>query len=327
MPSLLDHELNFLMIKTFKSYWRNHATPALVQTGLKATMKLPSQLPLPLSLLRLGMDQSAALTFPAREDVELHETVLLTVPALRITPATVSETAILYFHGGAFFAGSPRSHVGLASEIAVRSHATVFVVDYRRAPEFTYPAALHDGIAAYRGLLNLGYAPQQIMVGGDSAGATHALNLVLNRRDQGDVLPAGIFLLSPFVDLSLSSPSVRSNARIDPMLTAQALRRGVESYRGYLQANDPRISPLFADLTGLPPLLIQAGSNEILHDDSIKLSDHAAQAGVIVHYHIYQGMWHNFQMFAGYIPAARQALNEIAHFVRQYLPRGTLAAV
>jgi len=316
------------MIKRLKTYWRDHATPALVQTGLKASIKLPSQLPLPLSLLRLGMDQSAALTFPARDDVELHETVLLTVPTLRITPRTkVSETAILFFHGGAFFAGSPRSHQALASEIAVRSHATVFVVDYRRAPEFTYPAALHDGIAAYRGLLNLGYAPEQIMVGGDSAGATHALNLVIDRRDHGDVLPAGIFLLSPFVDLSLSSPSVRSNARIDPMLTAQALRRGVDSYRGYLQADDPRISPLFADLAGLPPMLIQAGSNEILHDDSIKLSDRAAQAGVIVHYHIYQGMWHNFQMFAEYIPAARQALNEIARFIRQHLKQGETVPV
>ncbi len=287
----------------------------LVKTSLRASFKLPSLLPLPLTVLRQAME-GGALLFRPRTDVIIEKAALAGVPAERVTPQSKVDRVLLHFHGGAFFAGSSRTHRALAADLAVRGRVRVYMLDYRRAPEHPYPAALRDGLACYQALLDEGWHASQIVLGGDSGGCAHILSLVIALRDRGQPLPAGLVMISPYLDLTLSLPSVAANAARDPMVTAHALRRGGDGYRGDIPENDPRVSPLFADLHGLPPVLVQAGSEEILLDDALQFSERARAAGVEVNCHIYGGMWHNFQMFNAIIATADQALDEIGHFIR-----------
>lgn len=298
---------------------------AAVKTSLRLLFKLPSRLPLPLTVLRAAMEQGAALFQPRRE-ASVTPLRLGGVDGERIACAQ-PQRVILHFHGGAFFAGSTHTHRALASELAVRGEAEVFLLNYRLAPEHVYPAALDDGLAAYAALRAQGYAAGDIVLGGDSGGCAHALSLALHLRDAGEPLPAGIFMISPFVDLTLSNPSVAGRRERDPMVTATALRRGADGYRGALGPRDPRVSPLFADLRGLPPLLVQAGSDEILVDDARLLAERARAAGVSVECQVFAGMWHNFQMFNRLVATAEEALEDIGWFVRRVTEVGVLAAV
>lgn len=290
-------------------------TRTVVKTALRTSFKLPSLLPLPESVLRQAME-GGALMFRPRADAIVEKVSLAGVSAERITPKGKVDRVMLHFHGGAFFAGSARTHRALGTELAVRSHARVYMLNYRLAPEHPYPAALQDGLACYQALLDQGWKPGQIVLGGDSGGCAHILSLAIALRDRGQPLPAGMIMISPYLDLTLSLPSVAANARRDPMVTAHALRRGGDGYRGDIPGNDPRVSPLFAELHSLPPVLVQAGSEEILLDDALQFSERARAAGVEVNCHIYGGMWHNFQMFNALIFTADQALDEIGHFIR-----------
>jgi len=287
----------------------------LTRAALRASFKLPSLLPLPLPLMRSLLDRAAGI-FQPRADVLIEQTTLGGLPVERITPPGQPKRVLLHFHGGAFFAGSARSHRALGSELAARGQAVVYLLDYRRAPEHPYPAALEDGLQAHRALLAQGWSPCQIVLGGDSGGCALILALAVALREQGQTLPAGLVMISPYLDLTLSLPSVTANARRDPMITALSLRRGGDAWRRDIPADDPRVSPLFADLRGLPPVLVQAGGDEILLDDALGFSDRARAAGVKVRSHVYPGMWHNFQMFNALIPTAGEALDEIGLFVR-----------
>ncbi|MEC7118624.1 MAG: alpha/beta hydrolase [Pseudomonadota bacterium] len=288
----------------------------LVKAGLRSTFKLGSLSPLPLSVLRATMELGAKLFMP-RQDVSIDHVKLGTVSAARIRPKQPTHRVMLHLHGGAFFAGSSQTHLAMATELAARCHATVYMLDYRRAPEHPYPAALDDGLAAYHALLGQGASPEQIVLGGDSGGCAHILSLAIALRDQGLPLPAALIMMSPFVDLTLTLASVSANAKRDPMLTAHALKRGADAYRGKIALDDPRISPLFAALHDLPPMLIQVGREEILLDDAVQLAERITAAGGHAECHIYQGMWHNFQMFNHLIVEAEDALEQIASFIRQ----------
>lgn len=288
----------------------------VVKTALRVSFKLPSRLPLPIAALRAGMEYGALL-FPVRRDVHVERVMLAGVPAERLSPTGRTGTVLLHLHGGAFMAGSAKTHRALGAELAARSGAMVYMLEYRLSPEHAYPAALHDGLAAYRALLAQGHAPEDIVLGGDSGGCAHILSLALALRDAREPLPAGLAMVSPYVDVTLSCPSVTHRRERDPMVTAHALRRGSDGYRGAIAAADPRVSPLFADLRGLPPVLVQAGSEEILHDDATRLGDRLLAAGVAADCRIYPGMWHNFQMFSSLVPTADRALDELAHFVRR----------
>lgn len=287
----------------------------LLRTSLRVCFKLPSGLPLPASVLRQGMEFGSQL-FRVHPEAAVKALTLGGISTEKISSAADTRSAILHLHGGAFFAGSSRTHRAMASEIAVRSGCTVYMVNYRLAPEHPYPAALEDGLASYKALLAEGYAAENIMLGGDSGGCTHILALAVALRDQGLPLPCGLFMISPFLDLSLSNPSVARNKGRDPMVTAYSLRRGADGYRARLHAKDKRVSPLFADLTGLPPVLVQAGQDEILADDATQFSALAKRAGMQVDCRLYEGMWHNFQMFNAFSLTADRALDEIAEFVR-----------
>ncbi|EPG37035.1 alpha/beta hydrolase [Acinetobacter colistiniresistens] len=295
-----------------------------LKIGLRLSFKLASGLALPFPVLRTAMEVGSTI-FKPRADVWVKQIKLRDALDQRIvfaevaTPENEAQGVLLHCHGGAFFAGSSRTHRALSTEFAARGGVKVYMLDYRRAPEHPYPAALEDVKSVYQHLLNDGWKPEQIILGGDSGGCALALALAVELKSVGDALPAGIVMISPYVDISLSSASVYNNAKRDPMIRAYALKRGGDGYRGQLACNDPRISPIFADLSGLPPMLIQAGSEEILVDDASHLAERAQQSGVQVSLHVYENMWHNFQMFNRFIHKSEQALDEIGSFIQKVL--------
>lgn len=303
--------------------YKDQAAKVVIKTAIKSSLKLLNFLPVPFQVIRTGMELGATL-LRARSDVEVTkislggvDTECLYLQNDHHIPE--SKYAVLHFHGGIFFAGSPQTHRGLGSEIAARSGATVYMLDYRLAPEHPYPAAFDDCLSAYQALLDKGYSSDQIILGGDSAGGALVLALLVALRDRNLALPAASVMICPMVDLTLSADSFEKNKWRDPMLTKSILQRGADAYRGNIQSADARVSPVLADLSGLPPMLIQIGSDEVLFDDSAQLAKHAERSGVKVEHHVYAGMWHNFQMFNTFFSPASDALDEIADFIKDYM--------
>ncbi|EOQ62708.1 hypothetical protein F935_01797 [Acinetobacter calcoaceticus ANC 3811] len=297
---------------------------SVVKAGLRLSFKLASGLPLPFPILRGAMEFGSSI-FKPRTDVKINKIEIKAplsfnkIKAETALPNAQVQGVLLHCHGGAFFAGSSRTHRALSSEFAARANVKVYMLDYRRAPEHPYPAALNDVKSFYQYLIKEGWEPKQIFLGGDSGGCALALALAIELRDTQQELPAGIIMISPYVDITLRSPSVRNNIKRDPMIKSYALKRGGDGYRGEFRADDPLISPLFANLKNLPPLLIQAGSEEILVDDAIKLAKRAQDFDVTTELSIYENMWHNFQMFNRFIKKSDLALDEIAHFMGKVL--------
>lgn len=290
-----------------------------LRTGLRVGMKWGGQLPLDLTALRAGLNAGSSLLKPRRECRIVHHR-MDGVPVVEVCTNNANpEHVVVAMHGGAFFAGSPATHLALASEIAVRANARVLLPDYRLAPEHAYPAALLDGLAVLKRLLAQGLDPSRLCLCGDSAGASLVLSMALAMKDSGLQQPACMVLLSPFVDLTLTAPSVHSNAKLDPLLSRIPLMRGAQAYCGQIELDDPRVSPLFAPLQGLPPLLIQCGSDEILLDDAQRLAQAAQAAGVSVQCEVYPSMWHDFQVFGAWLKDADRALWQIAQFIRNPL--------
>ncbi len=186
-----------------------------------------------------------------------------------VRPASPDGT-VLYLHGGAYCLGSIKTHRMLAAALADGANMQVLMIEYRLAPEFPFPAALDDAVAAYLWLMENGSSPTRILIAGDSAGGGLALATLLKLRDEGQPLPAGGILLSPWTDLTMSGDSAATKASLDFILNADHLSRMAQLYAGEASLQNPLISPLFSDLTGLPPLLIQVGTDEILLDDSLR---------------------------------------------------------
>ena len=241
------------------------------------------------------------------------------VPGLKIMPkSALSRKALIYLHGGAFVAGSPASHRHLAAKIAVESGLNTFLIDYRLAPEFPYPAAVDDAVTAYRYVLEEGHQPADIVLAGDSAGGGLCFMLMLRLKEEGLPLPAGSALLSPWVDLSCSSSSFDTNAENDPIITRKGMKHAASTFlAGRIEPTSPLVSPLFGDLAGLPPLLIQVGSQEALLDDSIQLASRALQAGVEVALEITDEVVHVWHLFWCMLPEARESINKLARFLRR----------
>lgn len=236
--------------------------------------------------------------------------------ASMVGPAPAAERdAILFIHGGGFRLGGGSAYAGFASWIAEITGADVYLPDYRLAPEHPFPAPIDDLFAAYRGVLELGHAPERVALVGDSAGAALALDLALTLPEMNVSSPAALVLLSPFLDLTLSGASIGANARKDPMISRRMSEFGAHAHAGDLRRSDPRISPLFADLTGLPPILIQVGSDEILLDDSVRFADRAWGAGVEVELQRFEGWFHDFQSCAAFLRPAREALEDVSAFL------------
>lgn len=225
---------------------------------------------------------------------------------------------ILYLHGGAFALGSVNSHRELISRVVKDTNCKALVVNYRLAPENPFPAALEDAIKAYEWLLKNGYHSSQICFAGDSAGGGLAISTLLALREKGTPLPAGAFCFSPWFDLKLSGNSIFENKNVDPILSGDVLKKYVEYYIGGHQPIEPLISPLFADLNGLPPILIHSGRNEILLDDSVRFYEKARSAGVDVSLTTWDDMFHVFQLFS-FLPATKESIQQVSAFISQVI--------
>ncbi|MCW3698867.1 alpha/beta hydrolase [Burkholderia cenocepacia] len=224
---------------------------------------------------------------------------------------------LLYFHGGGYYFCSTKTHRPLVFGLTKRAGVRSFSLDYRLAPENRFPAALDDALAAYRQLMALGTPPESIVLGGDSAGGGLALATLVALRDRGEPLPAGAILFSPWTDLAGTGGTMRSNDGVDPMFAAAALPKAAKLYLGDEPATNPYASPLYADFTGLPPLYIQAGSTEVLLDDSRRVAEKAKAAGVQVEIEVWPDMPHVWQLYAPMVPEARDALDRAAAFLRR----------
>jgi len=243
------------------------------------------------------------------------------VPAEWIcAPGVLSDRVLLYLHGGGWVLGLYNNHRWLAAQLSRVCNARVLCVDYRLAPKAPYPAALDDCLAAYRWLLQSGIEPRHIAIGGDSAGGNLTLTTMLALRDAGEPLPAAGVCISPATDLACMGETFRT--KDDAMLSPDLALMMVRSYIGQNDPLAPLISPLYADLRSLPPILIHAGESEILLSDATRLAERACVAGVDVTLKVWPAMWHVWHMFAPFLPEARQAVDDIGTFVRKHVTRG-----
>jgi monoterpene epsilon-lactone hydrolase len=235
-----------------------------------------------------------------------------------IKAAESDSGAILYLHGGVFTMGSINTHREFAARLAQATEVPALLLGYRLAPEHPFPAALEDTLKAYRWLLDQGISPARIILAGDSAGGGLALATLIALRDAVEPLPAGAVCISPWADLALGGATIESKAAVDPVLGGVALSRYVAYYAGDNDVMSPLISPLYADLQGLPPLLIQVGTEEILLDDATRVADRARAAGAPVNLEIWDEMVHVFQLIP-FLPEAKKAVAQIAVFVSDAL--------
>jgi monoterpene epsilon-lactone hydrolase len=255
---------------------------------------------------------------PLPEDVSTKQGELGGVPVVTIeTPGLDPSVVVLYFHGGAYALGSAGESVGLAADVVRRVGARAVSVDYRLAPEHPFPAAVDDAVAAYRALLGEGVPSERIAFVGESAGGGLVAATLLALKDTDLPQPASATVFSPFADLTLSGASATGKAAVDPALTADGLRTRARDYLGELDPATPLASPIFGDLTGLPPLLIQVGSHEVLLDDAVRLAARAGEYDVPVELQIWPGVPHVFQGFAAVLDEADQALNSAAEFIKR----------
>lgn len=289
----------------------------ITENILKSTIRTPSQYNLPPKTLRIALEQLCRV-FPTQPDVQIRSLRLGQLNAEELKPQQQSTQLIFHIHGGVFFLGSLNTHRAFLSQIAARTQMQVLHVDYPLSPEHPFPEAIEALFEVYVNLLHQGIQAKDIILSGDSCGANLALALAIKIRQAQLDQVSGLILLSPFLDLTLTSESLRFNQKHDALLSIETLETGIDYYlpKG-IDRGDPRVSPLFDDLSGLPPTLVQVGSKEILMDDGQRFQQQAEAAGVEVEFKIYTGMWHNFHMFSAWFEEAQLALADLAEFAHR----------
>lgn len=237
-----------------------------------------------------------------------------------LTPADApADSAILYLHGGAYVVGGCDSHRHLASHIARAAGTRALLPEYGLAPEHPYPEPIEDSVEVYRALLADGLDPNRILIAGDSAGGGLAVATLLTLRDEGLPMPRAAFLLSPWLDLSASGETMQTRSERDPWFRADDIRVIARYYCEPDQLTDPRVSPVYADMHGMPPMHIQVGDDEILLSDATRLADKLRAAGVEVTVDVWHEMWHVFQAFLLVVPEAREAVSRMGVAMREAL--------
>ena len=285
--------------------------------------------------------------FPVGSDVDEQRRLLRELASAQPLPAevTVTEAAlgdirtaeisvdgveprhvVLYFHGGVYVIGDAFIAAELASQIGRRTQAEVISVDYRLAPEHPYPAAVDDALAAYEALLQNGVAPSDIVFAGESAGGALAIATLVNARDHGLPLPAAAFAMSPYADLTLAGATMETKREVDPLMSRELLEPRVIDYTAGQDAALGLVSPVFADLSGLPPLIIQAGTHEVLLDDAVRLTQQAATADVEVTLDITARVPHVFQAYHAILDEGAAALDRAGQFLSAQLAGAALRA-
>ena len=289
-----------------------------LQKVLNILKKNAAQRPGSLEESRERMNKMA---FPRQDDVSYDEVDAGGIPALWVTaPDAADDRVVLYLHGGGYVLGSLISHQDLVARISKAAKSRVLYIDYRLAPEHPFPAAVEDATDAYRWLLSTGIDASRAVVAGDSAGRGLTVATMVSLRDAGDPLPTAAVCISPWVDLEGVGESMTTNAGVDPMVRQEGL---VDMAKSYLAGADPRsplAAPLYADLKGLPPTLIQVGSHETLLDDSTRLFERAKEAGVDVLLEKGEGLFHVWHAFAPMLPEGQQAIDRLGEYILERVP-------
>ncbi len=267
--------------------------------------------------LREEYDRAVEI-FPLPDGVSREEGTLGGVPGEWLRPEGADPgRALLYFHGGGYVLGSTRSHRHMVAALAAGAGVHAFSADYRLAPEHPFPAAVEDGAAAWRGLLESGIDPAHAVIGGDSAGGGLTVATLVKARDDGLPMPAGGLCISPWTDMTLEAGSYATKAESDPMVRKDQIERWTGVYLGAeTDRRHPWASPLYADLEGLPPLLVQVGSEEVLLDDSVSLAEAARRAGVGVQLSVADEMIHVWHWFDRLLDRAQEGIDEATAFIR-----------
>jgi acetyl esterase/lipase len=271
-------------------------------------------------LMTMRKMMSRAPAYPEPDDITWEPVDAKGVPAEWVVPDDCEAgRAVVYFHGGGFATGGAESARALSSHLARAMRARLLAVDYRLAPEDPYPAALDDAVAAYHFALAAGYAPQDVALCGDSSGGGLVLSTLVALRDLGDPTPATAICMSPWTDLTLSGTSLQDNADADPMVSASTLALMADAYLADGDRRTPTASPLFADLAGLPPLLLQVGTSEMLRDDTMRFAARAQEAGVDVTVETWDDVFHVWHAYADLLPEARDAIARIGNYAERQL--------
>jgi len=263
--------------------------------------------------------EANSIQFPLAPDVKCQPVDAGGVPAEWVTtPESDEERCIYFLHGGGYVVGSISTHREIASRLARAAEARVLLIDYRLAPENPFPAAVEDAMTGYRWLLSSGINPARVVIAGESAGGGLTVATLVALRDAGEPLPAAAVTISPWVDLECLGESMTTKAEVDPLLQRDALLTLAKTYLGNTDPRTPLASPIYADFTGLPPLLIQVGTAELLFDDATRLAEKAKSAGVEVVLEPWEDMIHTWHMFAAMLPEGQQAIDRVGKFMRKH---------
>lgn len=273
---------------------------------------------------RINLEEQLA-RLPMVEGVTAAAAAIGHIPAQWLVSADIaSDLVVLYFHGGGYCMGSSRTHQSLVSYLAKGLQAKALMIDYRLAPEHPFPAALEDAVTSYQWLLSQGHSPRNVAIAGDSAGGGLAVATLLRLKEKKIALPAACICLSPWVDLSASGQSYQTKSQDDPLVQKDAILELADAYLDGRNRQTPLASPIFGDLSGLPPLLIQVGSAEVLLDDARRLSANAEAAGVEVVLEVWEEMIHVWQLFSAMLPEGRKALEGAVDFIRRQTDRSAI---
>ncbi|HXG21908.1 MAG TPA: alpha/beta hydrolase [Methylomirabilota bacterium] len=279
----------------------------------------PPGVEIPLDVMRKGMEKVA---FKAADDIQTENVTVAGCAAEWVrAPGVQAGRAILYLHGGGYVMGSLNTHRSLAGEIARAAQAAVLLLDYRLAPEHPFPAAVEDGVAAYRWLLEQGLKPQSLAIAGDSAGGGLAMAVLVFARDQKLPMPAAAVPISPWSDMTCTNESYKTRAAADPMVAPGGINKMADRYLQGADPKHPYASPNFANLKGLPPLLIHVGRDEVLLDDAVKLDQKATADGVKSTLEIWDDMIHVWHAFHPMLPEGKQAIVRVGEFLREQWAR------
>lgn len=271
----------------------------------------------PVPRMRSRLDFIGRLGRKAK-DVEIEEAGIAGLHAEWYRPPhALAGKVFLYLHGGAYALGSCDSHRALATRIASAANVVTVLPEYRLAPENPFPAGLQDCVAAYRALLDQGYVADDIIIGGDSAGGGLTVATMLQLRHDGTPLPRAAVLLSPFLDVSASGESMKTRAGQDPWFEPENISVVIDHYCSGEDPRNPLLSPVFANVAGLPPALIHVGDDEILLSDSTRFADKLREAGIEVELEIFPELWHVFHLFVGKMPESLLAIDKIGAYIRE----------
>jgi monoterpene epsilon-lactone hydrolase len=296
--------------------WHERCVAALLRAVLRTWLRPTFRADRPVPSQRRRLERISRLTLPPR-GVRFQAGTLGGVSGVFVctTGDRNDDTAILYLHGGAYCVGGPATHRAIAGALATRTLATVFVADYRLAPEHPFPAAVDDAVAAYRGLRASGHAADRIAIAGDSAGGGLAVAAAVRLRELGESLPAALVTFSPWVDLGM--PDRGPVPAGEPMLSPSWVKECARLYLDGVDARHPWASPIHGDLAGLPPTLVQVGTDELLLPDSRRLHAALVAAGVSSRLQEFPRRWHVFQAHVGVLADADRALDRVAQFLRE----------